>query len=237
MFLPPLQLSCALECRGICIRIWRCGPSLFVSASCDRVCYYVDVYACTACAAATAPASVFVHAGDNCMKAVNRKIELGTNVAGCNAGDVTGPETQIPRSGGVRGERRHFAAGPRRGQTKERGKPGLYPSARCEVKGISPLVAEETIGICALVLEIALMDVIGRLVLVAPRNDCVRRVTICGNLQVLSSKSMFGQTINKVYTRLFNEEETVEVLALCDLQPYLQFKEQHEQEMRRAGSA
>ena len=53
--------------------------------------------------------------------------------------------------------------------------------------------------------------------------------------QVLSSNSMFGQTINKVYTRLFNEDEDVQVLPLSDLQPYLQFKEQHEQDMRRAG--
>jgi hypothetical protein len=53
--------------------------------------------------------------------------------------------------------------------------------------------------------------------------------------RVLSSKSMFGQAIKKVYTRLFNEDEDVEVLSLSDLQPYLQFREQHEQEMRRAG--
>ena len=53
--------------------------------------------------------------------------------------------------------------------------------------------------------------------------------------QVLSSRSMFGQTITKVHTRLFNDDESVEILGLNDLQPYLPFKEQHEQEMRRAG--
>ena len=53
--------------------------------------------------------------------------------------------------------------------------------------------------------------------------------------EILSSTSMFGQSIKKVYTRLFNDDEDIEVLALSDLQPFSQFKEQHEQEMRRAG--
>ena len=53
--------------------------------------------------------------------------------------------------------------------------------------------------------------------------------------QVLSRRSMFGQTITKVDTRLFNDDESIEILGLNDLQPYLPFKEQHEQEMRRAG--
>ena len=58
---------------------------------------------------------------------------------------------------------------------------------------------------------------------------------MAARVQVLSSRSMFGQTIKKVYTRLFNDDEDVEVLPLSDLQPFQQFKEQHEQEMRRAG--
>ena len=48
--------------------------------------------------------------------------------------------------------------------------------------------------------------------------------------QVLSSKSMFGQDIKRVYIKLFIEEEEEDVVVpLSDLQPYSQFKEQHEQ--------
>ena len=53
--------------------------------------------------------------------------------------------------------------------------------------------------------------------------------------EILSSRSMFGQTIKKVYVKLFNEDEDTAMMPLGDLQPFQQFREQHEQDLRRAG--